>query len=116
MTTEARLHDDELLWRRIHRSHVKSDGSVSSAAFSGSDMSVDIARIQIDMSITLRDGGGVAEIRVADARSLDQDALAAPLPGNPAHAVVTGNKPRPVRRKLRDGASFTPRSEILPAT
>ena len=115
MIAGTRLNDDELLWRRIHRDHVKSDGRVSSAAFSGSEMSVDVERIQSDMSITLEDGAGVAEVETVVARGLSQDVVADPLPENPAHALVIGDKPRRVKRALRDAARFISRVEILSA-
>lgn len=75
-------------------------------------MSVDVARIQSKMWITLEDGAGVAELEVVAARNLDQDVVGDPLPENPAHALVIGDKPRRVKRALRDAARFIARAEI----
>ena len=113
MISRTRLSDDELLWRRIHRDHVRSDGRVSSAAFSGDEMSVDVASIQLDMSITLSGGAGVGEIKTETAHKLGQDVVSDPLPGEPAHALVIGHKTRSVRRALRDAARFITRDDIL---
>lgn len=78
-------------------------------------MSVDVARIQSDMSITLEDGAGVAEVGAVVARGLEQDVVSDPLPENPAYALVIGDKPRRVKRALRDAARFVARAEILSA-
>lgn len=76
-------------------------------------MSMDVARLQSDISITLEDGAGVAEIEAVAAKNLDQDVVGDPLPGHPAHALVIGHKPRSVKRALRDAARFLPRGDIL---
>lgn len=89
------------------------DGKVSSIAFSDPELSVDIARIQQDMSITLAGEAGVAEFQASAAQALDQQTVADPLPDNAAHALVIGQKPKSVQRKLRNAASFTPREQIL---
>lgn len=102
----------ERLWRRIHPIHFK-DGRLTSAAFSGYEMSVDIERIQQDMMITLGDDAGVAEFRAAAAQALNQRTIADPLPDNPAHALVVGHKSKSTRRSLREAASFKSREEIL---
>jgi hypothetical protein len=85
---KVQLNDGELLWRRIHQDHVRMDGRVSSAAFSGVEMSVDVARIQADMSITLKNGGGIGEFETAIARSLGQVVVGDPDAKNPAHALA----------------------------
>ena len=78
-------------------------------------MSVDVARIQSKMLITLEVGAGVAEMEAVVARGLDQDVVSDALPENPAHALVIGDKPRRVKRALRDAARFIARAEILSA-
>lgn len=88
---------------------------MSSAAFSDIELSVDVANIQLHMSITLKNGAGVAAIGTAAARGLDQEVRGDPLPDNPAHALVIGRKPKSVKRALRDVARFTTRAEILSA-
>ena len=106
------LEGSERLWRRIHPNHLR-DGRLTSAAFSGIEMSVDIARIQQDMSITLGDDAGVAEFKAAVAQELNQRTVADPLLDNPAHALVIGSKSKSVKRNLRKAAAFTPREQIL---
>jgi len=107
------LEGSESLWRRIHRTHIVDNGQVSSIAFSDPELSVDIARIQKDMSITLAGEAGVSDFRASAAQALDQQTVADPRPDNAAHALVLGRKPKSVRRKLRNAASFTSREQIL---
>lgn len=76
-------------------------------------MSVDIARIQGNMSITLAGGAGVAALEASAAQALDQDTVADPVPGNAAHALVIGPKSKSVRRRLRDAATYSPGDRIL---
>ena len=76
-------------------------------------MSVDRAVIRLDMAVTLHDGAGIGEIRTAAARNLGQDVVADPTPDNDAHALVIGDKPRSVKRALRDAARFITRDEVL---
>ena len=53
----SKVDRDEHLWRRIHETHfVKAQNRVSTAAFKNLEMSVDIARLQGDMRVTLKDG------------------------------------------------------------
>ena len=108
------LANEDLLWRRIHPNHVRSDMTVKSVAFNHPEMSVDVARLQRDMSITLAKGAGVAEFQVSVARDLSQEVRHDPDVDNHAHALVIGDKPRPTREALRDAAHFTPRQQILP--
>ena len=107
------LEGGESLWRRIHRTHIVRDGQVSSAAFSDPELSVDIARIQREMSITLADEAGVAAFQASAAHSLGQETVADPLPENAAHALVIGPKSKSVQRKLRNAATFKSRERIL---
>lgn len=107
------VSSDEMLWRRVHPDHMRHDGRISSAAFSGREMSVDLAGIQMDMAVTLRQGAGVAELLAATAGGLGQDVLHDPLPDNRAHALVIGDKPKRVRRALRDASRFITRDEVL---
>lgn len=113
MSNREPLEGSESLWRRIHRTHIVHNGQVSSIAFSDPELSVDIARIQQDMSITLAGEAGVADLRASAAQALDQQTIADPLPDNAAHALVIGRKPKSVQRKLRNAASFISREQIL---
>ena len=82
-------------------------------AFSDHDLSVDIARIQQDMSITVAGEAGVADFQAAAAQALDQETVADPLPENAAHALVIGQKSKSVQRKLRNATNFTSRGHIM---
>lgn len=81
-------------------------------AFSDFELSVDVARIQKDKSITLQDGVGVAEFVAGDAQILDQQTVADPLEENLSHALVIGKKTKAVKRKLRNSSTFTMREDI----
>ena len=113
MKDQETLDGEELLWRRVHKYHLLENGKVSSAAFSGDEMSVDVASVQIEMSKTLVDSVGVAEFEARIAQALNQETIADPIPENPAHALVIGKKTKAIKRKLRDSARFTSRNAIL---
>lgn len=113
MTTQKPLDSGELLWRRVHRKHLVRGEEVSSVEFSGEELSVDIARIQKDMSVTLKDGVGVAEFKAGSAQELGLQTIADPLPDNPAHALVIGKKTKSIKRKLRNASKFVPGKEII---
>ena len=101
MTQRIPLDDGEVLWRRVHRTHLREDGSVSTAAFRDIELSVDRAEIQRDKSITLAAGAGIAQFDAGLARVFNQEPVAEPNSGNAAHALVLGSKPRSVQRGLR---------------
>ncbi len=111
MSAAECLGDDELLWRRVHPTHI-TNGRVSSAAFTGREMSVDVARIQVEMSRTLKEGSGIAELPTGAARSLNQQVVSQPEEDNSAHAIVRGEKPKSVQRKLKKASRFVSRNEI----
>ena len=102
---------DVILWRRIHEDHYV-DGRITTAAFKGREISVDIAHLCDDMTTTLRNGVGVASFLSAVAFDNHQDVRKDPIEGNVAHALVIGDKPGLVRSALRDAAKFTSREEI----
>ena len=56
-------------------------------------MSVDIARLQGDMRITLQDGVGIASFKAAVAYDNGQTVVEDPEEDNRAHALVIGSKP-----------------------
>ena len=64
-------------------------------------MSVDVASIQVEMARTLKEGAGVAELPTKAARSLNQQVVSQPEEDNSAHAIVRGDKPKSIQRKLR---------------
>ncbi|MDE0118158.1 MAG: hypothetical protein OXT07_16255 [bacterium] len=81
-------------------------------AFSDFELSVDVARIQKDISITLQDGVGVAQFVAGEAQNLGQQTVANPLEENPSHALVIGKKTKAVKRKIRNASTFTMREEF----
>lgn len=116
MSPASPLGDDEALWRRVHSTHLKQDGTVSTAAFRGVEMSVDRAVLQREMSVTLAGGAGIASFDAGGTRALGQEPVADPQPGNTAHALVIGPKPRSIQRQLRDISVFIERTAILRMT
>jgi hypothetical protein len=109
------------LLRRIPRVHFIKDeisGRVrpSSAAFDndpdGSPMSVVLADVlpQIGHSpadvLTGHEGYALASIAAGLARECGQGVARDPLPEEPAHALVFGEKPRRIRRNLAKGACW----------
>src|SRR5262249_29876451 len=99
------IADTEPLNRRIHPDFVRPDGSVSSQAFTDSELSVDRAAYW-DVAETLRgyDGYGVASIITSFARKLQQEVVADKLLLNPAHALVKGKKSKSIARALARSA------------
>jgi hypothetical protein len=99
---------DEQLFRRIPQTWV---AWVSSAAFKDEELSVNLASVMAQDGRAPGDairgypGYGLAAVTAAHARSLGQAVARDPLPEEPAHGVVYGQKKRGgVGGKLRDGA------------
>lgn len=101
------IDDTEHLNRRIHPEFVKPDGSVSSQAFTDTELSVDRASYWAAAE-TLRgyNGYGVAGIIASFARSLQQEVVSDKLLLNPAHALVKGKKTKSIARGLARSASW----------
>ena len=116
------IADDERLFRRIPRTWVvwdeEGNASISSAAFKDEELSVNLefvmardGRCPAD-AIRAYPGYGLAAFTAGHARSLNQRVAADPIPEEPAHGVVYGQKKRGgIGGKLRDGASWV----IVPA-
>lgn len=97
----ASVADDEPLHRRIHPTFKKEDGTVSSAAFTDREMSVDRSPYcNVEQTLFGYGGYGVAALLAATARTFDQEVISDPLLLNPAHALVKGEKPKSIARKL----------------
>lgn len=104
------IADVDGLYRRIHPSQVK-DGRPSSAAFKDAEMSVDVARLTTPkQTLTGYPSHGLASITAGHARAEGQDVFHDPLELNPAHAIVKGNKPLSIARRLAQSAKW----EALP--
>lgn len=109
------IRDDDRALRRVHPKWVvrESDGTVrlSSAAFRDDEMSINLKSLMSkagrppEDTLTGYPDFGLAEIVVADIRSLKLGVVAAPTQEEPAHAIVTGRKTQSVCRKLRDRAA-----------
>lgn len=109
----SRVARDERLWRRVHESHfVKAQNRVSTAAFKDPNMSVDIARLQVDKRITLQDGVGLASFEAAVAYDNGQTVVEDPKEDNRAHALVIGRKPYSVLKEFRRRSEFISRESI----
>ena len=109
----SKVDRDEHLWRRIHETHfVKAQNRVSTAAFKNLEMSVDIARLQGDMRVTLKDGVGVASFRAAVAYDNGQTVVADPQEDNNAHALVIGRKPYSVLKAFLRSSEYVSRASI----
>lgn len=101
----ASIADEEMLARRIHPNHIKPDGTISSAAFTDDELSVDRSAYR-STEDSLRDhpDKGLAHFQAGRVRSepllryleLKSD----PDFTNPAHALVLGKKTRAISREL----------------
>ena len=109
--TNQRVGRDEILWRRIHKDHFVG-GRITTAAFKDPELSVDIAQLCGDMSLTLANGVGVASFSSTVALDNGQTVYSNPLVDNQAHALVVGNKPRSVRRVFCNSSTYVSRETI----
>jgi len=104
------IPDSEDLFRRILGNWIVTEQHsgarrLSSQAFSDRDdeISVDLSSlISPRGSLALGDDRhiGIAAITGGDARKLDQAVVRAPVPGDPAHALICGKQTKSVRRRL----------------
>lgn len=108
------ISDEVVLWRRVHPDQLVHNTNLNemrptSQAFqntSGSDgMSVNIAD-ETTAEDTLRgyEGHFIVSLGVGFVRGLNQGVVRKPLTNNPAHAEVTGNKTKSVKKKLSNAA------------
>lgn len=115
------ISDDTQLLRRIPHWHFIEDKNLgqirpSSAAFdnhlNGSPMSVILADVLTQTGRTPEailaghEGFALAAITAGRARECGQGVAREPLPDEPAHAVVFGEKSKRVRRKLAEEARW----------
>jgi hypothetical protein len=116
------IADDDLLYRRLAPFHIKPDGSVSSAAFKlrgrpDPGVSVDLARLttpQATLARAPRPGFGLGVPVAGGPRALNLTVHHDPLPDNPAHAMIEGQRPddRQAPRRLAEMSRvlFVPRA------
>ncbi len=101
MDVPSTISDDEKLHRRVHPTFIKSDGSVSSQAFTDSEMSVDKADYRsLDETMDGCPNHGCAAAQTEFARDLGQEVVSVPELLSPAHAHVNGKKTKSIARKL----------------
>ena len=108
------IRDPDPLWRRIHPTFLRSDGTVSSAAFSnssdGSGMSVTLGREAMATGVTPKlalsryPTHGLAAITAGDCRSHEQRIQRDPTAEDRHHALVSGEKTKAVQRQLARAA------------
>ena len=105
------IDDEDDLWRRINPIHWVEDKNlgrkkISTAAFrdssNGSPMSVDLANECPSPEYSIRSYNGffLAAISAGLARKCAQGVARDPLPEEPAHALVFGEKTRPVQKRF----------------
>jgi hypothetical protein len=121
------IADDAILWRRIHPNHFIHDENrgglrPSSAAFANHKsrqvMSVILADVSLRCDrgpnevLALYSGYALAAITAGTARECQQAVVPEPLPDEPGHAVVAGEKTKAVMRRLAAAAVWI----IAPST
>jgi hypothetical protein len=107
---DATIQADEKLLRRIHPKQVVPDQDgrwrPSSAAFNDRELSVDIGSALTALNRTHEsclDGHehyGLVWFSAGTARANQQAVCRDPLPENPAHGIVYGEKPSRVKKQL----------------
>lgn len=115
------IADNAALWRRIHPNWMVRDDNergwrISSAAFTdsrdGSPLSVLLAAIIAQTGRTAEGvlasfpGYALAAISAGLARAQRQTVARTPLPEEPAHTSISGDKTPAVRRALAQGANW----------
>ena len=118
MSDDKSIKDEDLLYRRLNPMWVVNNGSprISSAAFQnfkgGDKLSANLESLLIQNSQTWQDllqpmpEYGLAALSVGGVRGLDQGVEKDPLPDDPSHVHVIGNKSRSVRKKLARAAQL----------
>ncbi len=106
------LLDPDELYRGVHPDWVKPNGEISSGAFDGDEMSVDIAKKttpERSWNRMRKIQAGMASVTVRLARSLKQEVRHHPLPLNHAHGLVVGKKTSSVRKQFARKATWVVR-------
>ena len=106
---EQLVDDKESLWRRIHFSWIKrcDDGTCcpSSAAFKGKNISVDVAS-KTNPQKSIRNSAALAGFLAAVPKGLGHQVVEAPVPDNPAHALIMGKVTRMEARKIVNASAW----------
>jgi hypothetical protein len=117
LVDDPNIAGEDRLLRRIPQSWIDWDDSgmaaISSAAFKDEELSVNIESVMTrdarppEDALRQYPGYGLAAVTASHARSLNQGVASDPLPEEPAHGVIFGQKKRGgVGGKLRDGAKW----------
>lgn len=103
----SKVADNEVLHRRIHPSQIRPDGSVSSAAFTDIELSVDRSALRTaDETLNGYTGYGLAGFAAGFAREVGQEVRPDPSLLNRAHALVIGKKTKGTQRQLAKSARW----------
>lgn len=104
------VSNDDFLYRRVHPTQVKKDGTVSTAAFTDPELSVDIASLSSAEKSLRRaksDEYGLAKLAVKEVRAVTvaQEVLHWPVILNYSHALVKGKKTTSAKKQLAQVAN-----------
>jgi hypothetical protein len=97
------VRDEDTVLRRIPNkpSHIKMDGTLSSANFIGPDTSVNIERLTtIEQTLAGYEKFGLVRLITENIRKFGEDVLHDPIEGNYAHAIIPGKRSVSIARKL----------------
>lgn len=113
---DATIDSNERLLRRIHPKQVVPDKAggfrPSSAAFNDRELSVDISSVLTslqrppDSCLSGYEGYGLVWFSAGTARVNQQAVCRDPIPENPAHGVVYGDKPTRVKKQLVENSTW----------
>lgn len=98
------------LFRRIHKMHLTPEGVVSSQAYNKERLSVNWEKYATAEGTADENSAAVTALLCSECKMLNLPVEHAPVePGQPfgpnqAHAEICGDKPKIVRRRLRDFA------------
>jgi hypothetical protein len=97
------VNDDDTVLRRIPNkpSHVKNDGTLSSANFIGPNTSINIERLTtFEKTLSGYENFGLARLTTGQIRELGEDVIHQPVEGNSDHAIIPGKRSIRTARKL----------------
>jgi hypothetical protein len=113
---DATIDSEEKLLRRVHPKQVvpgKGGGfRPSSAAFNDRELSVDISSVLTALQrphescLIGYEGYGLVWFSAGRARANQQAVCRDPLPENPAHGIVFGDKPTRVKKQLVENSTW----------
>jgi hypothetical protein len=107
------IPDCDRLYRAVHSNWVKPDGTISSGAFDGINMSVDLASKTTKERVWRRfrkRTAGLALVTVRLARDLKQDVRHSPEPFRYSHTLVLGRKTQATRKRFARNAIWVIRA------